>query len=75
MDIQYAKDLIISDIITFLVTEQQMSFDNAMSTVYNSVFYKLLQDTETGLYFQSADYNYELLERELKYGSTRFNEI
>lgn len=68
MDIQYAKDLILQDIIVFLVDEHKMSYETALSTIYNSTYYKKLQCTETGLYFQSSDYNFEILEHEIKYG-------
>lgn len=68
MDIQYAKDLILQDIIVFLIDEYKMSFENALSTIYNSAYYKKLQCTETGLYIQSSDYNFEILEHEIKYG-------
>lgn len=68
MDTQYAKDLIVQDIIYFLMSEENMSMESAMETVYNSLFFEKLSDDETGLYFQSSDYNYELLQNEIKTG-------
>ena len=40
----------------------------ALQLVYNSQLYEKITDLETGLYYQSAKYNYELLRHEMKYG-------
>ena len=40
----------------------------AMDVVYNSQLYDKILDLETGLYYQSAGYNYELLRHELLTG-------
>ena len=68
MDIQYAKDLIVRDMVVFLMTEEGKTLKEALGIIYNSVLYEKLSDSETGLYFQSSDYNYELLQNELKTG-------
>ena len=39
-----------------------------MSVVYNSQLYEKILDTETGLYYQSAGYNYQFLRREILTG-------
>lgn len=45
-----------------------MSTIEAMSAVYNSQTYEKILDLSTGLYYQSAAYNYELLKHELQTG-------
>ena len=44
------------------------SITEAMDAVYNSQLYEKILDLETGLYYQSAGYNYELLRNELLTG-------
>ena len=44
------------------------SIPEAMDAVYNSQLYEKVLDLETGLYYQSAGYNYEYLRRELLTG-------
>ncbi len=39
---------------------------DAMRKVYNSSTYKKITDLETGLYYQSAGYNFEMLQKELE---------
>ena len=68
MDIQYAKDLIAKELIVCLVQEKGMSLQKAFNTLYSSMLFRKLQDTETGLYYQSPLYCFELLEHELKFG-------
>ena len=50
-----------------LVYNSQL-YDQALQLVYNSQLYEKITDLETGLYYQSAKYNYELLRHEMKYG-------
>lgn len=40
----------------------------AMDIVYNSQLYEKIIDTDTGLYPQSAGYNFELLKKEMLTG-------
>lgn len=44
------------------------SITDAMDVVYNSQLYEKVLDLETGLYYQSAGYNYDLLRNELLTG-------
>ena len=67
-EIQYAKDEIAQEILVCLMQDYNMTMQQALSTLYNSVLFEKLQDNATGLYFQSPYYCYELLENELKYG-------
>nr|WP_294474223.1 hypothetical protein [uncultured Bacteroides sp.] len=41
---------------------------DALNLVYNSQLYEKITDLETGLYFQSAMYNYHLLRQEITLG-------
>ena len=44
------------------------SIPEAMDAVYNSQLYEKILDIETGMYYQSAGYNYKYLRRELLTG-------
>ena len=48
--------------------ETQLYIPKALELVYNSQLYDKIMDLETGLYYQSARYNYELLRHEVRYG-------
>ena len=44
------------------------SITEAMDVVYNSELYEKILDLETGLYYQSAGYNFDLLHNEILTG-------
>ena len=48
-----------------VMEEFDYSVGEAMEAVYHSQLYDKVLDLETGLYYQSAGYNYELLRKEL----------
>ena len=48
--------------------EYKLPMPKALELVYNSQLYDKIVDLETGLYYQSARYNYELLRHEVRYG-------
>lgn len=48
--------------------EYHLSMTDALSLVYNSELYSKILNIETGLYFQSAAYNYNLLKQEIAFG-------
>lgn len=58
----------IKDMATWLMEDFKYSLEEALDCVYNSELFEKLQDLETGLYYQSSGYNYELLKEEMKYG-------
>ena len=58
----------IKDMAMWLMEDFQYSLEEALDCVYNSELFEKLQDIETGLYYQSSGYNYELLQEEMKYG-------
>lgn len=58
----------IKDMAMWLMEDFKYSLEEALDCVYNSELFEKLQDLETGLYYQSSGYNYELLKEEMKYG-------
>ena len=58
----------IKDMAMWLMEDFKYSLEEALDCVYNSELFEKLQDIETGLYYQSSGYNYELLKEEMKYG-------
>ena len=58
----------IKDMAMWLMEDFKYSLEEALDCVYNSELFEKLQDLETGLYYQSTRYNYELLKEEIKYG-------
>ena len=67
-DQQYLIDSLISHLHVRIMTKMNLSFLDAQDLLYHSETYDLINDVETGLYLQSACYNYELLEQEIKFG-------
>ena len=57
----------IKDMAMWLMEDFKYSLEEALDCVYNSELFEKLQDLETGLYYQSSGYNYELLKEEIKY--------
>lgn len=56
-----------------LIEEQHCSMEQALDMVYNSATFRNLQNTDSGLYYQSVGYVYDDLQRELK--NKKQNEI
>lgn len=63
--ISYMTESLTRDLIARLMEEQGMAMRQAMDVVYKSKTFSALANPETGLYFQSAPYVYEELEKEL----------
>ena len=61
-------DSLVEQLTMMLVEEKKMTIVEALEVVYNSQLYEKISDLETGLYYQIAHYNYELLCHEMKYG-------
>jgi len=57
---EYLKMFVTRNVITFIAEDMKVDIKNAMEIFYNSVIFDKLQDTETGLYKESASYVYEL---------------
>ena len=58
----------IKDMAMWLMEDFEYSLEEALDCVYNSELFEKLQDLQTGLYYQSSGYTYELLKEEMKYG-------
>jgi len=54
------------ELIARLMEERSLNMREAMDIVYNSKTYSALNNLDTGLYFQSPAYVYDVLEEELK---------
>lgn len=57
-----------AELVEILMEEWHYSMHEALSVLYNSDTFALVQDTGTGLYYQSAGYVYSFLEEELRTG-------
>lgn len=71
--IQCMKEDMTSALAQILIEEQNYSMEQALSAVYNSMTFRNLQNTATGLYYQSVGYVYDDLQRELKLSTTPIN--
>ena len=54
-----------------VMNDYKLSEAEALDLIYNSQLYEKILDLETGLYYQSAGYNYELLKSEIEYGKIK----
>ena len=64
-DINYLNECTARDVITMLVEKRKLTIADAMNLFYNSATFNNLNNPETGLYFQSPVYIYDILEKEL----------
>lgn len=62
--IQYLIDSNLEQVVSMQMSESKSSLEDALNVVYNSKWFQTLNNPETGLYYQSALYNYELLKEE-----------
>ena len=65
---KFLLDTLTKNLVLKVIEEFGYNIQEAMSVVYNSQLYEKVLDLETGLYYQSAEYNYELLHNELLNG-------
>ena len=61
-------EYIVQDIVDMLAIDQNIEYDEAMNKFYNSKVFEKLQDKETGLYLESAEYIYDLFKDEMNFG-------
>jgi hypothetical protein len=57
---EYLKMFVTRNVIAYIAKDNGVDIKTAMETFYNSEIFDKLQDTETGLYRESASYVYEL---------------
>lgn len=65
---KFLIDSLTKNLVLKVMNDFGYSITVAMDVVYNSQLYDKILDLETGLYYQSAGYNYELLRHELLTG-------
>ena len=65
---EYLINAAIDQMTVFLMEDYHLELPAALELVYNSQLYEKIINLDTGLYFQSAAYNYELLKHEIDYG-------
>ena len=65
---KFLIDNLTKNLVLMVMEDFNYSITEAMDAVYNSLLYEKILDLETGLYYQSAGYNYELLRNELLTG-------
>lgn len=58
----------VQDIISYIVEDTGVEFDEAMNQFYLSETFDKLQDLETGLYLESSAYVYDMYQDEVKEG-------
>ena len=58
---KFLIDTLTKNLIIRVMEDFNVSVTEAMSIVYNSQLYDRILDLETGLYYQSKGYNYQLL--------------
>ncbi len=64
-EFEYMKEGIVTDVIRFLMEEKGYSLGMAMSCMYDSNTFSLLNNPETDLFSQSSRYVYNVLLKEL----------
>lgn len=62
---QFLLEAISTDIIGWLIRDNELSISEAVSTWYNSETFEKVSEPQTGMYIESSAYNYELLKNEL----------
>lgn len=65
---RFLIDSLVEQLTLMAVEEYGLSVPQALELVYNSQLYEKIMDLDSGLYYQSAKYNYEMLRHEMKYG-------
>jgi len=67
-EVKFLLDNLTKNLVLMVMEDFNYSITEALDVVYNSQLYEKVLDLETGLYYQSAGYNYELLRNELLTG-------
>lgn len=68
---KFLIDTLTKNLVLKMMKEFGLTVTEAMETVYNSQLYEKILDTDTGLYYQSSGYNYEMLREEYLNGKFR----
>ena len=65
---KFLIDSLVEHLALWAMRDYRLSMVEALQLVFNSQLYEKVIDLETGLYYQSAAYNYGLLKHEIDYG-------
>lgn len=65
---KFLIDSLVEQLALWAMRDYRLSMVEALQLVFNSQLYEKVIDLETGLYYQSAAYNYGLLKHEVEYG-------
>ena len=68
---KFLIDSLVEQLALWAMRDYRLSMVEALQLVFNSQLYEKVIDLETGLYYQSAAYNYGLLKHEIDYGKIR----
>ena len=66
--IKMMQEDISASLVQMLMEQMNYSMDEALDALYNSDTFSRLQDSRTGLYYQSPGYVYSFLDNELTTG-------
>ena len=66
-DAQFLIECLTEDLIAILMDTYGVSLDEAADQLYNSRTYSLLENEDSGLYYQSAVYVFDMLQEELSW--------
>ena len=64
-DIQFLIECLTEDLIAMLMETYGVSLDEAADKLYNSHTYSLLENEQSGLYYQGSVYVFDILREEL----------
>ncbi len=64
-EFQYLKETLSRDLITMLMERKSLSMEEAFRRYYESDTFTMIENPDTGLYFQSPGYVYSYLEEEM----------
>ena len=65
---KFLIDSLVEQLALWAMRDYRLSMVEALQLVFISQLYEKVLDLETGLYYQSAAYNYGLLKHEIDYG-------
>lgn len=65
---KFLIDSLVEQLALWAMRDYRLSMTGALQLVFNSQLYEKVVDLETGLYYQSAAYNYGLLKHEIVCG-------
>lgn len=71
IETKFLISVLIEKLTIKVMDDYNLSEADALNLIYNSQLYEKILDLETGLYYQSANYNYELLKSEIEYGKIK----